>query len=547
MTSNDSICQPAKVARRSLVAAALLAIVFLTGLCVLVPGCAKKSPTTFDDADSAVVIFDPEDTVFWEQDSVYVVQIETTEDTWQGMHEFVEVAMSHHLFQMGGFDFLIAYEASALHFQAAIPGALHTECDWEYFNYRYGPFGNCGDSCPSGMLRVVSIAETNNGPYHPDMACCDSLGAAGPYVLFTLDFVVSSDRTLECAFVPIRFFWMDCGDNSIAFHPPDDPMASIQGVSRYVFDNVDLSEFITDEHSGFCTYTGTQQECLEPTDPYRPIPVQIIDFINGGVQIICADSIDDRGDVNLNGKANEIADAVLFSNYFVKGISVFSVNLQGQIAATDVNANGVMLEVADLVYLIRIIAGDALPVAPVTPVGGRLTYCAGMLSIDRQAGAAFIVLEGDVAPRSLASQMELSYQFDGCNTRILVSKIEQGAHFEGQFLAFDANIVTAELATYNGAPIELGGASDTVPLYVTNHPNPFRDTTTIGFYMPDSGDFQCAVLNWLGTRVALFRSTSGTGLVSFEWDASDQPEGIYVCRVEAAGFVVNHRMLLTRP
>ena len=548
MISNDLMCQPINVTQRSLfVAPVLLAIVLLTGLCVLAPGCAKKSPTTFDDGDGAVVIFEPEDTVFWEQDSVYVVQIETTHATLQGMHELVDITMNRNPFQSGGFDFLIAYDASALYSQAAIPGDLHAACDWEYFNYRYGPFGNCGDSCPSGMLRVVSIAETNNGPYHPDMACCDSLGAAGPYVLFTLDFVVSSDRTLECAFVPIRFFWMDCGDNSIAYHPTDNPLAWVQGVSRYVFDNSDLSEFITDEHSGFCTYTGVQQECLEPADPDKPVPVRTIDFINGGIQIICADSIDDRGDINLNGTTNEIADAVLFSNYFVKGIGVFNVNLQGQVAATDVNRNGTSLEIADLVYLIRIITGDTLPLAPVTPVPGRLTQSAGTLFIDRRAGAAYIVLEGDVAPQLLVSEMEISYAFDGRNTRVLVSKIQASAYFEGPFLAFDANVVEAELATYDGAPIDLGGASDTAPLNVTNHPNPFSDATTLGFYMPDSGDFECAVFNWLGTRVALSRGTSGTGFVSFEWDASDQPAGLYVCRVEAAGFVVNHRMLLTRP
>jgi len=547
MTLNDLMCQPTNVTRRSLVAVVLLAIVFLTGLCVLISGCAKKSPTTFaDDGDSAVVIFEPEDTVFWEQDSVYVVQIETTSGTLQGMHIMIDVTMNRNPFQSGGFDFLIAYDASALFFQAAIPGALHTECDWEYFNYRYGPFGNCDTLCPSGMLRVVAIAETNNGPYHPDWLAYDSVVAAGPYILFTLDFLVSNDRTLECMFVPIRFFWMDCGDNSIAYHPTDNPYASIQGVSRYVFETPLLDEVIADDAAGFPTYTGAQQECLD-NDPDKPMPVRIIDFVNGGVDIICADSIDDRGDVNLNGTANEIADAVLFSNYFVKGIGVFNVNLQGQVAASDVNANGTPLEIADLVYLIRIITGDALPLPPVTPVSGKLTQSAGTLSIDRRAGAAFIVLEGNIAPQLLVSEMEISYAFDGRNTRVLVSKIQAGAYFEGQFLAFDANVIEAELAMYDGAPIDLGGASDTAPLNVTNHPNPFRDTTTIGFYMPDSGDFECAVFNWLGTRVALFRSTSGTGFVSFEWDASGQPAGLYVCRVEAEGFVVNHRMLLTRP
>ncbi|MCK4372124.1 MAG: T9SS type A sorting domain-containing protein [candidate division Zixibacteria bacterium] len=545
MTMNDLMCQPVNVTRRSLVAAVLLAIVLLTGLCVLIPGCAKKSPTTFDDGDSAVVIFDPEDTVFWEQDSVYVVQIETTEDTWQGMHVLVDVTMNRNPFQSGGWDFLIGYDASALLFQAAIPGALHTECGWEYFNYRYGPFGNCDTLCPSGMLRVISIAETNNGPYHPDLACADNLGESGSYLVFTLDFLVSNDRTFERAFVPIRFFWMDCGDNSIAYHPPDDPMASIQGVSRYVFETPLLDEMIADDVAGFPTYTGVQQTCFE-NDPDKPMPVRIIDFVNGGVDIICADSIDGRGDVNLNGKANEIADAVLFSNYFVKGISVFMYNLQGQVAASDVNANGTPLEIADLVYLIRIITGDALPLAPVTPVPGRLTQSAGTLFIDRRAGAAYIVLEGDVAPQLLVSEMEISYAFDGRNTRVLVSKIEQDSHFEGQFLAFDANVLEAELATYDGAPIDLDGSYSGPLQSIENYPNPFSDTTTIRCVTSYPGAYTCTIFDVAGAEVAEFTGTSIGGLFSIRWDASDLPEGIYVCRVEVSGEVATHRMLLVR-
>jgi hypothetical protein len=48
------------------------------------------------------------------------------------------------------------------------------------------------------------------------------------------------------------------------------------------------------------------------------VPFRCIEFWFGGIDIICADSIDDRGDMNLNGLANEIADAVLYTNYFLR-------------------------------------------------------------------------------------------------------------------------------------------------------------------------------------------------------------------------------------
>jgi hypothetical protein len=65
--------------------------------------------------------------------------------------------------------------------------------------------------------------------------------------------------------------------------------------------------------------------------------------------------LDDRGDINLNGVPNEIADAVMLSKYFVYGLDVFHINQPAQVAATDVNADGLTLSVADLVHLIRIV------------------------------------------------------------------------------------------------------------------------------------------------------------------------------------------------
>ena len=79
-----------------------------------------------------------------------------------------------------------------------------------------------------------------------------------------------------------------------------------------------------------------------------------------------ASDIDDRGDMNLNGVAYEIADAVLYTNYFIFGPSAFDldpIRRESQIAASDVNADGSPLTVADLVYLIRVILGLEDPIA----------------------------------------------------------------------------------------------------------------------------------------------------------------------------------------
>jgi hypothetical protein len=66
------------------------------------------------------------------------------------------------------------------------------------------------------------------------------------------------------------------------------------------------------------------------------------------------------GDVNMNTVSYEVADAVLFANYFVYGTSVFIHDIDYQICATDVNEDGITLTLSDLVYLVRIISHDAI-------------------------------------------------------------------------------------------------------------------------------------------------------------------------------------------
>jgi len=487
------------------------------------------------------------------------IVIEKTHKTIQGTHEFVDVIITSGSLRFGGFDFLIAYDASALTFQNASehdPDPLDTleylydNCNWEYFTYRYGPFGNCGNQCPSGLLRVVGMAEINNGAVHPS---CFTLPP--PFALFTLDFLVTNDLTFECQYVPIHFFWMDCGDNSISSKDGDTLL-----VSENVYDYGGGPQNpgvpgpfgkyleITDMYAGFPTYTGVQAECLVDPDgdgPKLP-PIQCIDFYNGGIDIVCVAELDDRGDINLNGNKNEIADAVMFTNYFIYGLGVFHLNQPGQIAATDVNADGLTLSVADLVYLIRVIVGDALPYPKLAPVAANYTVDRGVISVDAEMGAAYVVVEGDATPSLLVPQMQMKYNYDAEQnvTRVLVFSLE-GNGFSGEFLNADGSVVSLELGSYEGAVVK----ATNIPADFTlnqNYPNPFNPTTTISFNLSVASDYTLTMYNVTGQQVAEFSGRHEAGTVSIEWNASDMASGVYFYRLQAGQFDNTKKMILLK-
>ncbi len=471
------------------------------------------------------------------------VTIEKTHGTIQGQHETVSIFLDDTTVpanEMGGYDLLVQYDASALILTVALPGQLITDCGWEYFTYRYGPSGNCGPSaCPSGVVRIVAIAEYNNGMNHP--ACF-----SGPVnELAVLDFLVTNDRTMECMYVPIRFVWYDCGDNAFS---------SVSGdtlfISRHVYDYDNVTPIEADV--AFPSFFGANSSCDVGLGDGKPDPIRLVDFQNGGVDIVCADSIDARGDVNLNEIANEIADAVLFTNYFVYGIGVFDINPAGQTAATDVNADGIALSVADLVYLIRVIVGDALPYPKEVTnevISKNASYIhtkSGVMSIADQTdiSAAYLVVEGNVTPELLVDNMEMKYAYDGVNTRVLVYSTE-GNSFAGEFLNVTGNVMSIEMASREGNPIALSLIPTEFALK-QNYPNPFNPSTNISFSLPEAGKAELTIYNITGQKVAGFVGDYNAGRHNIEWDATDLASGVYFYKLVAGNFTDTKKMVLLK-
>ncbi len=504
-----------------------------------------------------------------------IIAIEKTHQTLQGHYQDVSITVEDWDLDMGGFDFLIAYDASALAFTEAEPGQLLEDCGWEYFTYRYGVDGNCGDACPSGLLRIIAIAETNNGPNHPS---CYGPPDTDPHELATMTFFVTNDRTYECQYVPIYFFWDDCNDNAIS---------SIDGQILYIdraiydfegnliWDEDDDDQFPEDERIPF---VGAPDFCLNP-DPDKPSAERCPGFVNGGIDIVCSDSIDLRGDINCNGLPNEIADAVMFTNYFINGLSAFGDHVEASIAASDVNADGIALSVADLVYQVRVITGDAPPYPKLTPyaeeasVHTSVNHSAVGVSTSSTAdiGAGYFVFNHsgyDIGEPQLingASDMTLKYSDADGILKVLVYSMEKDiripAGLESVFaipIDNEGEIVMteAQLSDYYGNLLEVtidkqGILPSEYSLH-QNYPNPFNPNTTIFYELPAPSHVRIEVFNVLGQRVAtLLDGREEAGIHSVQWDSRSESgskvsSGIYFYRITSDDFTAEKKMVLMK-
>jgi hypothetical protein len=253
-----------------------------------------------------------------------------------------------------GFDFLVGYDTTILDFLSATPSFVFDipgPYEWEYFTYRAG-IPACTTNCPGGMARFVSLADILNGPHHPVQTL---LADSTP--LFAINFRVKMDSTVLCNFSPIRFFWIDCGDNVISY--PEGVIEKL-AISDTIFDFQGMN--ITNINHDTPSYYGSPMLCVDTTAP-NPAR-RFIEFKNGGVgtmQPECYQSFMNIGDLNLNAIPYEIGDAVLFNDYFLMGLSAFTIDPNAQIDASDTRHDNIPLTPEDYVCLSSVISGRLMP------------------------------------------------------------------------------------------------------------------------------------------------------------------------------------------
>jgi hypothetical protein len=487
--------------------------------------------------------------------------------------------------ELGGFDLLFTYDASILTFTGLdLVGSVLEEAGWEYFTYRIV-------STNPAKIRVVAIADINNSNQHPDDLCLDGL-------LANVCFRTTADQNAGCQSALVQFCWDDCGDNTAS--SPDgnslyiitdpngstpwaggDPAQDIKG-GGIIGNSCGIIYQLATFDGGTTGPAGFP--CPNP-DTTKPTPEECLYFVNGKVTIICPGEIDDRGDLNLNGLAYEIADAVLYSNYFIMGPSVFTLSPAGQTAASDVNADGTPLTVADLVYLIRVITGDATPI-PGDILGGGPKVAATVGSLDIVAtqqgshvsisstseldmGAGLFVFNyenidiASVTAVDRASNMDVSFQANNGELRVLVYNIEDGSKVaagSGEILSISANglgsieLVSVEAATFMGGMLETNLKTTVLPTAYAlhqNYPNPFNPSTSLAIDLPKATDYTLSVFNIAGQLVKSFSGQAEAGTLNIVWNGSNNSgtsvaSGVYFYNFRSADFNAVRKMVMMK-
>jgi hypothetical protein len=430
------------------------------------------------------------------------------------------------------------------------------DCDWEYFTYRFGAFGNCGDACPSGMLRIVAMAETDDGPNHP---LCFGPPDTGQHELAKVRFLVSGNYSLAGQYVPIYFFWGDCGDNILS-----SPTGDTAFIDSKIYDPFgtliwDEEDDVLFPESNRIPFVGAPDDCLNFI-PGKPSAIRCAEFVNGGIDIIPIEEIDDRGDINLNGVPYEIADAVTFVGFFIYGPSAFTINFEGQKAATDVNGDGIPLTVADLAYLIRVIVGDSPPTPPKfnPDIHYEVDFAMEneLLSVsrtDQKIGVIYMIIEGNVQPglAEAASHMQIRYDFDGIATKLLIYDLDGGYLGEGPVLDLHGEFAvrSIEAGSFDGYQMRTNTINPLPQDFrlMQSYPNPFNATVTIRFALPYATEWTLTVYNVLGQEVEKWTGhNSRGGIEEIKWDAGQFSSGIYFYQLKSGEFVDTRRMILLK-
>jgi len=321
----------------------------------------------------------------------------------------------------------------------------------------------------------------------------------------------------------------------------------------------------------FVTYGATDNTLTDGNG--NEISDESINLFDGHI-FITSSGTTRLGDINLNGLAYEISDAVYFSNFFISP-KLSPLNDQ-QLLNSDINRDGFAPSVADLVLMIQIIAGIVEPPllkvlpSPSTAVVELVRDPSGIfLETDSPAdiGGAYFQFQGadvNLLWMSNLTEMELKSGIQDDRLSCLMISYDKKTISFGRTSVIklsddpnlDISLQSADLADAEGRVmnIELKGTPMLPGCFALyqNSPNPFNPATEIRFDLDRPARVTLAVFNILGQEVIRLADCEyPAGTHSVVWDGADAngnsvASGVYLYRLNADGHNASRKMILMK-
>ncbi len=259
------------------------------------------------------------------------------------------------------FDFQIGVPEGVIEIDSIVRGSCIVDTDWDYFTYRvFSPVEVDGKLYR--RIRVVGIHRLHGSLEDENCSAVAAPDTLAPSLAkFYLKF--SESQAFACNSAPIRFIWNECGDNSLSSYNQDTFFFLDWGVSECPSQSTISPDCIIDQEPvTFPNFLGSLDSCFIPNTP-RPIFSDIL-FENGQISISCSNPIDLLGDINMNDIRYELADLVMFIDYFHVGLPAFGSHKMGSTVVSDINRDGIPLTIADLILMGEIVYGNVGPTIP---------------------------------------------------------------------------------------------------------------------------------------------------------------------------------------
>lgn len=448
------------------------------------------------------------------------------------------------------FGFLVCYDELGITFIGATPG-YGLPPEWEYFAYRADTIGTLCGTCPSNSVRLTGIASLAEGsPQGLPLYGC----------LVELTYYVGTDQNYTESCERIEFCALECGDNVVT---------SGDGDSLYL----PLSGILAGPDYDAPT-------CLTPDG--GAVPAACIEYAYGA---ICNNDWGEYGDLNLNGIGFEVGDAVWYISYFTYGPVVLDPTWgEVQRFSSDINQDGRVLTIADLVYLIWITTRQANAYPPdyppkVAATGAEVTLqtsCVnGEVRVQTTApvgigGIHFLYHYSDCRPdepvASLPPGMVMGSSARDGELRITIyPDLENpGTGYppgDNELLSIPLvgsgtiELVDAQISAPDGQVLDAKIAGATVPDLFTlsqNFPNPFNAGTMIPYSLRDDAWVRLEIVDILGRTVARpVDQFQSAGSYKYEWRGTDASgrsvaSGMYFYRLAVGDRVLTKKMVLLK-